>query len=448
MRAMSLPCPPVSAVAVVLAAVFCGASAGASGGGGLTAVERRLARHVDEREKEGLDLLERAVNVNSGTMNFAGVRAVGELFREPFTRLGFTVRLTDGSAFGRAGHFLATRAGKAGAPKVVLIGHLDTVFEKDSPFQRFERLPGDPPRAKGPGTTDMKGGDVILLTALQALAAERLLDRLDLRVVLMGDEEDSGTPLALARADLLAAAEGADVALGFEDGDGRFENAVVARRSASAWTLRVKGRPAHSSQIFRDGYGDGAIFELARILDGFRRDLSSEANLTFNPGVVLGGTAIDFDRVQLRGTVAGKDNVIAGDAVATGDLRTLSPEQHASVKARMQAIVAAHLPETSAEITFDDGYPPMAPTPGNHALLALFDETSRDLGFGPVGAVDPRQAGAADISFVATKVKRALDALGLKGTGGHTAEETADLSTFPKQAKRVAVLLARIADGR
>lgn len=441
------PAPVLTSTVLLSLALVCGAVV-AAGPPGLSAVERRLARHVEAHEAEALALLERAVNLNSGTMNFEGVRAVGELFREPLARLGFAVRFTDGAPFGRAGHLVATRPGRPGATKVVLIGHLDTVFEKDSPFQRYERLPGDPPRAKGPGTTDMKGGNVILVQALAALAAERLLDGLDVRVVLMGDEEDSGAPLALARADLIAAAEGADVALGFEDGDGSFDHAVIARRSSSGWTLRVKGRAAHSSQIFREGYGAGAVFELARILDGFRRELAAEANLTFNPGVVLGGTALELDRTALRGTVSGKDNVIAQEAVATGDLRTLSPEQHASVKARMTAIVAAHLPETSAEIVFDDGYPPMAPTAGNRELLALFDQASRDLGFGEVQAVDPRKAGAADISFVATRVKRALDALGLKGTGGHTAEETADLSTLGKQTQRVAVLLARLARAR
>jgi len=443
--------PPASSVHVftlVTLAVICGAAVVGAAAGGLAPHERRLARFVEAHEAEGRALLERAVNINSGTMNFAGVRAVGELFREPLARLGFSVRWVDGAPFGRAGHLVATRPGKPGARKVVLIGHLDTVFEKDSPFQRYEVLPGDPPLAKGPGTTDMKGGDVILLQALAALGAEQLLDGLDLRVVLMGDEEDSGSPLALARADLLAAAEGADVALGFEDGDGKFEHAVIARRSSSGWTLRVKGRPAHSSQIFREGYGDGAIFELARILDGFRRELSAEANLTFNPGVVLGGTTVDLDRVALRGSVSGKDNVIAADAVATGDLRTLSPEQHAAVKAKMQAIVADHLPETSAEIVFDDGYPPMAPTDGNRRLLAMFDQVSRDLGHGAVEAVEPREAGAADISFVATRVGMALDALGLKGTGGHTPDETAELATLGKQTQRVAVLLARLAEQR
>jgi glutamate carboxypeptidase len=110
----------------------------------------------------------------------------------------------------------------------------------------------------------------------------------------------------------------------------------------------------------------------------------------------------------------------------------------------MQKIVDAHLPGTTAKITFTDGYPPMAPTPGNQRLLSLYDAVSRGLGFGPVTAVDPRDAGAADISFAADHVNMAIDGLGLLGGGSHTPDEFADLRTFQIQAQRLAVLLLRL----
>ena len=430
------------------AALLAGASLTAPLGaqGSLSAVERRLAGAVDARQAKALALVERLVNVNSGTMNFAGVQEVGRLLRPELDALGFRTRWIDGAPFGRAGHLVAERMGRAGSPRILLIGHLDTVFEKDSPFQRFARLPGD--KASGPGAIDMKGGDVVMLLALQALRDARLLDRLSFKVVLTGDEEDSGDPLAVARAELIAAGDWADVALGFEDGDGRIEHAVTARRGSSGWLLRVTGKPAHSSLIFRDEFGYGAIYELARILDAFRTELAGEDYLTFNPGVVLGGTTVEFDPVQLRGTAFGKSNVIAADAVVSGDLRTISPEQLERTHRRMREIAAANLPHTSAELTFQEGYPPMAPTEGNKRLLALADRASRDLGLGPVEATDPNQAGAADISFVASRVDMALDGLGMKGTGGHTVEETADLATLAIQAKRVAVLLHRLSEAR
>jgi glutamate carboxypeptidase len=300
-------------------------------------------------------------------------------------------------------------------------------------------------KASGPGVIDMKGGDVILLLALQALSAAGELDGMSVTVIMTGDEERSGDPLQVARRSLIEAAGNADVAIGFEDGDGKSEHAVIARRGASSWTLRVTGTPAHSSQIFTAAVGPGAIFEAARILELFRAKMAGEEYLTFSPGVILGGTDVDLDESQSRGTAFGKSNVVAGHAVVQGDLRTVSPSQLEKAQAEMRAIVARSLPHTGSEITFDDSYPPMAPSEGNRRLLRLYDRVSRDLGFGPVTATDPRDAGAADVSFTAAKVEMAIDGLGLKGKGGHTVQETADLGMLAVQAKRAAVLLHRLA---
>jgi glutamate carboxypeptidase len=263
-------------------------------------------------------------------------------------------------------------------------------------------------------------------------------------VVLSGDEESPGQPLSASRQALREAAAWADVAIGFEDGDGRPETAVIVRRGSTRWRLGVTGTPAHSSQVFQPEVGAGAIYETARILHQFRQRLAGEPYLTFNPGVVLGGSEIAFDARDSRGTAFGKTNVVAEHAVVQGDLRTISPEQLAAAERRMRDIVAASLPGTSAELVFEEGYPPMAATSGNRRLLALYDRVSRDLGFGPVTAVDPADAGAADISFAAAHVDMALDGIGLMGTGGHTVRETADLTTLPLQTKRAAVLLHRL----
>jgi glutamate carboxypeptidase len=394
---------------------------------------------------EALGLLERAVNVNSGTMNFEGVRQVGSLFQAELEALGFEARWVDGAPFGRAGHLVAARPGRRGALRALLIGHLDTVFERDSPFQRWRRLTDS--TALGPGAGDMKGGIVVMLTALRALKEAGVLDRLEVAVVLTGDEEKAGAPLDLARRDLREAARRADVAIGFENGDGDPSTAVVARRGATSWVLRAGGKAAHSSQVFRADVGSGAIYEAARILSAFHDSLRGEPHLTANPGTILGGTAVSFDRGEARGSAFGKTNVIAESTVVSGDLRALSLEQRERAKERMRAIVARHLPHTGAELAFDDVYPPLAPSEGNRRLLALFDQASRDLGYGPVAPVDPARAGAADISFCEGLVGMALDGVGLMGEGGHTVRETADLRTLPMNAKRVAVTLARLAAG-
>ncbi|HKO15062.1 MAG TPA: M20/M25/M40 family metallo-hydrolase [Gemmatimonadaceae bacterium] len=409
----------------------------------LSPSERAIVRAVDTHNDEALALLERLVNVNSGTMNFAGVRQVAEMLRAPLESLGFTVRWVDGAPFRRAGHLVAEHAGPG--PKLLLIGHLDTVFEPASPFQKFERL--DDSTARGPGVIDMKGGDVIIVYALRALRDAGLLDGMNVVVVYDGDEEDSGTPLAEARRTLMDAAKGAAAAIGFEDGPGDPRYAVISRRGDASWTLRTTGVPSHSSQIFQPSVGAGAVYEAARILDGFYQKLSGERYLTFNPGLALGGTAVRLDSAQVEGSAAGKRNVVAEHMEVTGDLRTISPEQLERAERTMRAIAARHLPKTSAELTFDDGYPPMAPTDGNRRLLAMYDQASRDLGFGPVAAVDPSLAGAADVSFVASLVPMKIDGVGLSGHDDHTDRETADLRMLPVQTKRAALLLHRLSAG-
>ena len=406
----------------------------------LSPAERAINAFVEKDNGRAVALLERVVNINSGTMNLAGVREVGNALWPEFDALGFKTEWVDGTSFGRAGHLVADHPGTG--PRILLIGHLDTVFEPHSPFQKFERL--SPTAAKGPGTTDMKGGNVVMIHALRALHSTGALKSMNLVVVLTGDEEAAGRPLSASRAALVEAARGADVAIGFEDGDGDPKTAVIGRRGTTNWELRVKGKPAHSSQIFNAENGYGAVFEAARILNAFREKLAGQPHLTFNPGVIVGGTTVDYDEKASRGTGFGKSNVIAEHTVVTGDLRALTPEQFAAAKKSMQEIVAASLARTRATLTFDDGYPPLAPTPGNERLLALYSRASLDVGAGPVVAVDPDKAGAADVSFVSAQVGMILDGVGLMGTGGHTVDETADLTTLPVMVKRMAVLLSRL----
>ena len=413
---------------------------GAGGAPALSGTERRIAAAVDQRNAQALALLERVESINSGTMNFEGVRKVGDAFKAELDALGFSTKWVDGSGFRRAGHLVAERNGRG--PRILLIGHLDTVFEPRSPFQKFERLTDS--TARGPGIIDMKGGDVIIVEALRALKAAGVLDRLSITVVMHGDEEDAGAPLDSARATLTEAAKRSQMALGFEDGSGDPHTAVVSRRSAGSWTLRTTGTPGHSSQIFRDDIGAGALYEASRILDGFRTRLGGQQYLTINPGVVLGGSEVKYDTAQSGGTAFGKTNVIAGQAIVSGDIRALSPEQLQQAMATMKEVVAQHLPKTTAELTFDDGYPPMAPTDGNRKLLAVHDSVSRALGFGSVVAVDPSKAGAADVSFAAPYVSMVIDALGLAGWDDHSDKETANLNWLPRLTKRAAVLIYRL----
>ena len=401
---------------------------------GLDSTEQRIVRAADARQAQSLELLAEVVNIPSATENHAGVRKAGDVFARELAALGFETRWVDQRAeVGRSGHLVAVRRGTRGK-RLLLIGHLDTVLEGE-PFRR------DGNRAYGTGIADMKGGNVIILEALRALHATGALKDRQVIVVFTGDEEDPGQPTSIARQALVEAAGQSDVALGFEGASPGV--AVVGRRGIGSWRLQVTGRQAHSSGIFREEQGFGAIFEAARILDRFRDELR-EPNLTYNPSVILGGTTVNYDDAQKGGTAAGKTNVIAREARVAGDLRFLTAEQYAAATERMAAIVADHLPQTSATIEFDLEYPSMAPTDGNHGVLAVLDGVSRDLGAGPVTAQDPGLRGAGDISFVCSGRLACLDGLGALGDEAHAPGEYLEIDAMAVQVRRAALLFHRL----
>ena len=402
--------------------------------------EQAMVRTVAQERDRHIALLERLVNQNSGTLNLAGVRAVGIMVAAELEPLGFTVRWVDMAESGRAGHLIATHPGPG--HNVLLIGHLDTVFEVDGPFQTFQR---EGSRAVGPGIGDDKGGVVVIVAAMRALQASGQLDRVNVTIVLTGDEERIGEPAAVARRDLIAAGQVADYALEFENlaVDDGAEFGTVARRSSTNWTLSTTGRTGHSSGVFNEALGYGAIYEMARILDAFQRELQ-EPNATFNVGVMVGGTPAAIDAEGFNVTASGKTNIVAETAIARGDLRTLTREQDARLRARMQTIVAGHLPRTGATLEFaEGGYPPMAPTEGNRALLARLNAVNRDLGLPLMAEFDPGRRGAADSGFVAGDVDT-LGGLGVAGGGAHADGEWIDLDSLSRQALRAAVLVSRL----
>lgn len=423
--------------ALVLPLLFATASADAA----LSPQEKSMATTVDAEYERTVSLLQKLVDQNSGTMNLAGVRKVADMVRPEFEQLGFRVEWKPMDRAKRAGHLIATHAGKGGGKRLLLIGHLDTVFEADSPFQKFER---DGNRGHGPGAGDDKGGVVVMLAALRAMRAAGTLKDANIEVVLTGDEEDAGSPHTVSRADLIAAGKRADVALDFEglSVEGGQDMGSIARRSVADWTLTTRGRSGHSSRIFSEAFGDGAVFEMARIIAAFRKELP-EPNLTFNVGLIGGGQAADLAADGSHITAAGKSNIVPSVAVAKGDFRTLSPEQSERVVAKMKRIVAVHLPGTEAELAFEEGYPPMAPTAGNRALLARLNEINADLGLAKMPELDPLLRGAGDISFVAADVD-GLVGLGPSSSGDHTPKETVDLDSLRRQAKRAAILMSRL----
>jgi glutamate carboxypeptidase len=421
---------------VLLAALLSLPSLGQS----VSGVEKKLIEHVQTNLARTEQLLEQVVNINSGTLNKDGVRQVGEVFRKEFQEMGFAtewVSLPD--SLNRAGHLVATRKGTRGK-KLFLIGHLDTVFEKSMPFTPFTRL--NDTTATGQGVNDMKGGNVMIVAALRALHAQGLLEGTTITVYLTGDEESSGKPTSISRKDFIERARQHDIALGYETAQG-FGVGTTARRGGSGWTLTTYGNTGHSSGIFSAGSGYGAIYEAARILEAFRVSLSQEKYLTFNPGVIVGGTELSYDPMQDKGEVVSKTNIIAQKTMVTGDLRFLTEDQKNAARLRMKEIVDKSLPGTRAEIQFADGIPSMEPTVGNANVLRVLDQVSRDMGLGAVREGDPGSRGAGDISYVAQYLD-CLDGLGASGKGAHAPGETINLKEYPALIQRSALLLYRL----
>jgi glutamate carboxypeptidase len=423
--------------ACAIAALLAGASSAA-----LSPAEKKMATAIDASRDRDLALLQKLVDQNSGSRNFEGVRAVAAMMQAELEPLGFTVRWVPMPETGRAGHLVAEHKGRG--KHILLIGHLDTVFEKDSPFQKMVRQ-GD--TVEGPGVSDMKGGLVVMVSALRAMKAAGTLRNADIRIVLSGDEESAGHPVDLARHDMIEAGKWADAALEFEGlaQDHGQDVGSISRRGSITWTLNTTGHTGHSAGIFAKSEGFGANYELARIVDTFRRELR-EPNLTYSVGIMLGGVAVTPSATTeeaIGGTAQGKANIIAAQGFATGDIRAASNEQAARIEDRMRAIVADHLPGTGAEISFSEGYPAMAPTEGSRALLGQLNDINRDLGLPQMGELDPMKRGAGDIAFVAPYTS-GLVGTGVAGDGAHAIGETADLTSFPRQEKRAAILMSRL----
>lgn len=402
--------------------------------------EKKLIAYIDKHLPDAMTLLKETVNINSGTLNIEGVRKVGEIYKKELEKAGFSCTwVTMPDSMKRAGHLVATRTGKKGK-KLFLIGHLDTVFEPDMPAGPFTFL--NDTTITGQGVNDMKGGDVVAIMALQALNEYKLLDDTNITFYFTGDEERGAAPISISRGDFIERARKCDIALGFEGATGT-NTIATARRGASTWLLEVEGKQAHSSQVFKDDPGYGAIYEAARIINDFRTTLSSEKYLTFSPGIFIGGSEVNYTEKKASGTVIGKDNIISPVAKVHGDLRFLTAEQKEATRKTMTEIVSRNLPGTKATITFYDGIPSMAPTEGNNKILAVIDQVSRDLGMGPAVAGDPGLRGAGDISYVAEFLD-CVDGLGAMGDGAHAPGETMDLKSFPFFIKRSAILINRL----
>ncbi len=410
---------------------------------GLNKEEQAILAYIDANMPRAIELLKESVNINSGNLNVEGVKKVGALFAKELAAAGLQthwVAMPD--SIKRAGHLVASSLSnkKPKGKKLFLIGHLDTVFEPDMPANPFTIL--NDSTATGQGANDMKGGDVVMIIALQALHEQGLLNDAAITAYFTGDEENAGYPRKITRGDFIETAKQHDIVLAFEGANG-LHSVATARRGASGWSLEVTAKTGHSSGVFTQSAGYGAIYEAARIVNEFREQLSSEKYLTFNPGIFIGGSDMQFSDAKGTGSAIGKTNIISPSAKVVGDLRFLTEAQKDKARATMQKIVSHNLAGTKATIHFQDGIPSMAPTAGNEKLVTIINGVSTDMGLGETVAGDPGSRGAGDISYVAQYLD-CIDGLGASGKGAHAPGETINLKEFPILIKRAALTMYRL----
>jgi glutamate carboxypeptidase len=406
----------------------------------LSTTEKNITAQVAKNHAANLKLLEEIVNINSGSLNTTGVRQVGEKLAVEFRKIGFTtewVKLPD--ALKRAGHLVAYRKGKKGK-RIMMEGHLDTVFEPDMEANPYRVL--NDSTATGQGVVDMKAGAVMMLAVCQALYQLRLIEDATIVCYFTGDEESTGKPEIVSRQDFIDRAKESDIALGFETAQG-FNTVAVGRRGSSSWKLKVTGEQAHSAGMFGPRTSYGANYETARILNDIRTTLEGEKYLTISPGIMAGGTELNYNPEAYGGKVSGKTNIIAPAAVVQGDLRFLGEAQKENARNKMKEIATKNLRGTSAIFTFYDGFPSMDPKPGNYELVSQLNKLSLDMGLGEVKAGDPGSRGAGDISWIAQYVD-CLDGLGPSGGGAHAPGERLMLNELQKLTERAALFVYRL----
>ncbi|HTE11097.1 MAG TPA: M20/M25/M40 family metallo-hydrolase, partial [Chitinophagaceae bacterium] len=205
----------------------------------LSKTEQKIVSGIDAAMPATIELLKASVNINSGTFNVDGVKKTGQLYARELEALGFTVIwIPMPDSLKRAGHLVAYRKRKKGK-RLLLIGHLDTVFEPGMPPNPFTML--DDSTATGQGVNDMKGGDVLVIAALKALQQQKLLDNTTITVYFTGDEENAGEPRDISRGDFIDRAKQHDIALAFEGATG-LNTVATARRGASEWKLEVEAK--------------------------------------------------------------------------------------------------------------------------------------------------------------------------------------------------------------
>jgi glutamate carboxypeptidase len=442
----------------LLALLLCAAT---SARAELAAEEIELKVGIAEQRDEMVALLAELVRLNTGSWNREGLEQMADLLVPLFEELDFAVTLEPGVPLDLPGlehpHtgplVIARRAAPdetGDPPTILLVGHFDTVFERDSPFQDFvfdevepelpaaaemaeedqvevdPAPPERPARATGPGAVDMKGGLVVMLHALRALREAGMLERASWVVLLNSDEEIGSLG---SREWIEEEAGDADYGFVFEAAHGG-GGMVRSRRGLGQFYMSVQGVSAHSGSAHDKGRS--AVRELAEKVLLIESLTDYGRGVTLNVGTIEGGT---------------KRNIVPEHAAAWIDLRYDEPKLGEQARLELERISGdASVDGTETTLWGTLHRPPKLATPQVDFLLSTHATVASDLG---ISLPDPVHAGGGtDGSLMGAVGLPTLDSMGVVGGGAHTTREYVELDSLADRAALAAILLRRIVHGK
>lgn len=381
--------------------------------------ERAVLAYLQPRRDHFLADLNVLSSMDCGTDDRAGVDAVGRVMRARLERLGMDVETHDG---GEQGATLVGRWRGQGRARLLLIGHLDTVYPRGWPEAHPFHIEGD--IARGPGTCDMKAGVLVGLYALDALRAVGFDDVAEIAFILNGDEEVSSPS---SRAIIEREALGRDAVLVLEaareNGD-----LVSARKGFAQFDLHIQGRAAHAG--VEPEKGRHALLELAHQIVALQALNGSIPGATVNVGVAAGGM---------------RRNIVPDAANAELDVRATDAAGMEAIIAAIRAQVAGTtVPDTTATLEGGIVRVPMEKTAASARLVEWCQEAAGALGF---TVQDAATGGGSDANNTAALGVPTIDGLGPIGGLDHSPREYIAISSIVPRTAMLAGLIARICRG-
>ncbi len=378
--------------------------------------QTEILNWLDEQRPAMTKLLERVVNIDSGSYNKEGVDAVGRAFEEWFEAEGIP---TDRVPHGEFGDCIRAHvSGGEGNRPVLLMGHRDTVFPDGEAERRPFRIEGD--IAYGPGVADMKAG--LVMNAFVLAAFKRFGGSPYPLIGLYTSDEEIASPSS--RSVIEDEARNAHVVFNAEPGR-ESGNAVIGRKGASFFKIKITGTPAHSGVQHEKGIS--AIGELAAKITELHKLTDYDIGTTVNVGIVNGGNAV---------------NMVAPNAEAQVDVRFKTMESRDAVWERITEILeTAYVPGTETEITESRGFLPLTQSPESRQMFDVYTAAGADIGLTIGGEFT---GGSADSGFTAQVGAPTVCGTGPVGGRAHTPEEFMRLDTMVPRAKTVALAIMRL----